>query len=107
MRLQHESVNGSVLLALLHDRTNPLQQAQSVYYDLLCAIPGFGPACDILPLLEYMFGREQGSVALPVVLTMSSLLWVMCEVIVIYAAASGNRVTVTVMMLRSALCGGR
>eukprot|EP00973_Karenia_brevis_P056118 7804591-Karenia_brevis.AAC.1 len=57
MRLQHESVNGSILLALLHDRTNPVRQAQSVYYDLLCTESRGAPACDILLVLEYMYGQ--------------------------------------------------
>eukprot|EP00973_Karenia_brevis_P056849 7909782-Karenia_brevis.AAC.2 len=57
MRVQTESVNGAVLLARVHQRTDPISEARRIYCDLLC-LPGGSEQVDILPALFFLFGGQ-------------------------------------------------
>ena len=83
MRLQHESANGSILLAVLHADTNPFFEAQQVYSGLLCQ-PREETDTLVTTLFHFFGGEQDKDIALALLilelcLTMSSMLWVMCE----------------------------
>ena len=83
MRLQHESVNGSILLAVLHDDTNPFVEAQLEYAKFLCH-----PSEEHIRLkvLEHFYGGDEAAeqelcaLIMELCLTNSSMLWFYCEI---------------------------
>ncbi len=83
-RLQHMSAHGgSVLLAVLHDRTNPFVEAQLLFADILCEAEARHST--ILATLFHFFGQdasdaaELASLIIELILTQSSMLWTMCQ----------------------------
>ena len=81
MCLQHETAGRHLLLSILHQSTNPFYETQ-LQYDVFCTVP---PADTELDTAFHFYGCGQrdaanlSSVLLEVILTISALLWFMCE----------------------------